>query len=93
MEQREAVDRGLDNRKSVGRPKNIEGSVKMQVTMPRSLAAKLEDLLSLTEHTSVPELIRRAIVFYYAAIRQNNEGGRVILRDSDGREREMFVGM
>ncbi|MCJ2050875.1 hypothetical protein [Methylobacterium sp. J-070] len=91
MEQREAVARGLDDRKSVGRPKSIEKSVKMQITMPSTLAAKLDDIRLLTHHTSTPDLIRRAIVFYSAAIRQHQKGGRVIFQDPDGREVEMSV--
>lgn len=66
------------------------GKVRLNLMIAEALREKLEGLLDLSEAESVTEVIRRAVGTYDLLLRSvRKEGAKVIIRASDGSEREI----
>jgi hypothetical protein len=70
------------------RPASSDDKVRLHLELPRRLRERLDALRALTEADSVTEVIRRAIAVYDVLVTRRE---RVLLRSSDGTERELLV--
>jgi len=76
----------------MGRPLRTENRVRLHVDLPKIVKEHVEELRVLTNAESLGEVFRRAIAVYDLLVTETRDGKSVVvLRDRDGREREIVI--
>jgi hypothetical protein len=70
--------------------KEVETS-RLTLEMASSVRKRLEHLRDRTEADSLAEVVRRALAIYDALWVEKEKGGRVILQDLNGTDRELLL--
>lgn len=73
-------------------PKNVP-TTRLNLQIAETVRRRLEDLRGRSEADSLVEVIRRALVLYEALLDAKDEEASIILRTSDGRERELLIAL
>lgn len=74
------------------RAANPDAKARLNLELPERVRARLEQLRMMSEADSITEVVRRALAVYdvlLTAVRERGE--RLILRSSDGTEREVII--
>lgn len=74
------------------RPASKEAKVRLNLEIPERVRERLVRVQELSEADSLTEVIRRALSVYDALLTTVREtGAKVVLRDPDGTEQELFL--
>ena len=63
--------------------------VRLHLAVTKDVKRRLDRLLKATDAESLTEVFRRALTVYDDVVTTYNDGGDVILRDSDGKRRHI----
>lgn len=75
-----------------GRPKNMEEGKRVHISIPDTLAERLEDIRKETHASSLTEVVKNALALYAAAVTEHKAGGHVYFkRVSEGTERQLAL--
>lgn len=66
-------------------------TVRLNLRITPDVKARLEELKDETNSANLAEVVRRALTLYDAMYSENKEGSKVILRDQEGRDREVML--
>jgi hypothetical protein len=66
-------------------------NVRVHFLISRRMKREIEELATITESVSTSAAIRRAVAFYGKVLAALSDGGTVVIRMKDGKEKEVLV--
>lgn len=66
-------------------------TVRLNLRITPDVKARLEELKDETNSANLAEVVRRALTLYDAMYSESKDGSKVILRDSEGKDREVML--
>lgn len=73
------------------RPRKDRDTSRLNLELTKQTRDRLEELRERSEADSLTEVIRRALAVYDAVLEHYGTGGKVLLRDKDGVDRQVLV--
>jgi uncharacterized secreted protein with C-terminal beta-propeller domain len=73
------------------RPKHTEEKVRLNLDLPKSIRERIERVRTMIEADSLTEVVRRSISLFEALIEFKSEGARIIIRNKNGSEIEIYL--
>jgi hypothetical protein len=73
------------------RPIRKQSKVRLNLDMPGEIKEQLEELRDLTHADSMSEVIRRALAVYDCLWAEKVAGGITVIRDKDGKEKQLLL--
>jgi len=74
------------------RPASTEAKVRLNLEIPERVKERLERVRVMSEADSFTEVIRRALIIYDLLLTiTTEEGGKVVVKNAKGEERELMM--
>jgi hypothetical protein len=75
----------------MARPKRERKSVRLNLELPETVRARLEVLVEKSESDTLTEVVRKALAVYDVLLQNKERGGKTLLLEKDGSEREVVL--
>lgn len=75
----------------MARPKRERRTCRLNLELDEEIRSRLDEMQEETKADSLTEVIRRALSLLDMALKERREGGEVIFRGRDGKERTLLV--